>query len=204
MIQAYRVKSFLTNNFFTTIMRNLKILIIGNGGTGKSTLADKLSKELKIPVTHMDLLSWQDDFIRVSDLKIEEELSRLFKCEEMIIEGWSLHSTLFKRLKWANVIIYLKFPLDYCLKSVYNRNREFNNKTYPFDPFTGDREKLNPIYKEALEKVHFEYEPDLQKWLERDEIKNKTIYTFNSIFQLNSNYDLLISNLRSMNHSIIE
>lgn len=29
-----------------------RIIIIGNGGTGKSTLGDYLSRELAIPVTH--------------------------------------------------------------------------------------------------------------------------------------------------------
>ncbi len=38
-------------------MKSGRILIIGNGGTGKSTLADRLGKEYDIPVTHLDLLS---------------------------------------------------------------------------------------------------------------------------------------------------
>jgi adenylate kinase family enzyme len=34
----------------------LKIIIVGNGGTGKSTLGEKLGKELNIPVSHLDRL----------------------------------------------------------------------------------------------------------------------------------------------------
>lgn len=177
-------------------MKNQRILIIGNGGTGKSTLAEKLSKELAVPVTHLDLLSWKDNYERISEVAFRKELAEKLMAEKMIIEGWAYHSTMQDRLKWADVIIYLKFPLKYCLNSVFERNKTFNNRTYPFDPFTGDREAQNDLYRTAVEKVHYVYEPEVQKWLTEAGISNKLIFILNSSEELNEQYvkikDMLI------------
>ncbi len=177
-------------------MSSLKILIIGNGGTGKSTLANKLGTELNIPVTHLDLLSWKDGFTPVPEEDFKRELSERFKRERMIIEGWAFQSTMHDRLLWADVIIYLKYPLEYCLNSVFNRNKEFNNKSYSYDPFTGDREAHNHLYKTAVERVHLDYEPIVQEWLLESEIKSKPIYILTSIEQLNEEYDSLEAALK--------
>ena len=176
-------------------MGNQRIIIIGNGGTGKSTLADKLGKDLDIPVTHLDLLSWKDNFERVPEDYFRRELSEKYKAEKMIIEGWAYHSTMLDRLLWADTIIYLKFPMQYCLNSVYERNKIFNNRAYPFDPFTGDRVAHNEIYKTAVEKVHNEYEPEVQKWLAGTDIKNKEVFIINSTVELNEQYNKIKNGL---------
>lgn len=174
----------------------MKLLIIGNGGTGKSTLANKLGKELDIPVTHLDLLSWNDGFTPVPEEEFKKKLLERFAHESMIIEGWAFQSTMHDRLLWADVIIYLKYPLEYCLNSVFNRNKEFNNKSYSYDPFTGDREAHNHLYKAAVERVHFDYEPIVQEWLLEPEITSKLIYTLTSIEQLNEEYSTIAATLK--------
>ncbi|MBI3259007.1 MAG: hypothetical protein HYZ54_05995 [Ignavibacteriae bacterium] len=179
-------------------MPSLKILIIGNGGTGKSTLANKLGSRLGIPVTHLDLLSWNDGFKPVPEENFKLELNERFAHKRMIIEGWAFQSTMHDRLLWADVIIYLKYPLDYCLNSVFNRNKEFNNKSYSYDPFTGDRKAHNDLYRTAVERVHYDYEPIVQNWLLTPVIKDKPLYIFTSIEQLNEQYDALEMILKQM------
>jgi len=172
-------------------MRSGRILIIGNGGTGKSTLSERLGKEYDIPVTHLDLLSWKDNYIRTDENVFKEELLNKMKSERMIIEGWAYHSTMKERLEWSDIIIYLKYPLEYCLKTVFERNSLYNNKSYPFDPFTGDREARYDLYREAVERVHYKYEPEVRNWLKEFEDSEKCIYTFESIDELNENYNLI-------------
>lgn len=174
-------------------MSKLRILIIGNGGTGKSTLANRLGIDLSISAVHLDLLSWKDNYERVNEEDFKIALRENLKEEKIIIEGWAFHSTMLERLLWAETIIYLKYPLDKCLESVFKRNKDFNNRKYPFDPFTGDRESNNSLYKTAVEKVYFEYEPILNTWLTEPGIKDKPVFTFRSIEELNNGYgDLLI------------
>lgn len=36
-----------------------KIMIVGSGGAGKSTLAKQLGEKLDIPVYHLDAIFWQ-------------------------------------------------------------------------------------------------------------------------------------------------
>ncbi|MBS1517846.1 MAG: hypothetical protein JSS91_07150 [Bacteroidetes bacterium] len=178
-------------------MGGCKILIIGNGGTGKSTLADRLGRELNIPVTHLDMLSWRDNFERVPEEEFVNELNKIFAKEKMIIEGWAYHSTMYNRLKWADKIIYLKYPLDRCLDSVFTRNKEYNNRAYPFDPFTGDRESMHDLYRKAVERVHKEYEPEVQSWLSSSAFKDKEIFVISSIDELNKRYSDIFLNIKA-------
>ncbi len=177
-------------------MRSAKILIIGNGGTGKSTLADKLGKEFHIPVTHLDLLSWKDNYVRTDEIVFNEELTNVMRSEKMIIEGWAYQSTMKERLKWSDIIIYLKYPLDYCLNTVLERNRLYNNKSYPFDPFTGDREARNDLYSEAVQRVYFNYEPEVRNWLKEFKDSEKCILTFESFEELNENYNFIAQKIQ--------
>ncbi|MBP9095253.1 MAG: topology modulation protein [Ignavibacteria bacterium] len=39
-----------------------KIVILGNGGSGKSTLGEKLSEKLKSPVYHLDKLAFKERY----------------------------------------------------------------------------------------------------------------------------------------------
>lgn len=174
----------------------MKIIIIGNGGTGKSTLGNKLSRELNIPVTHLDLLSWKDNFERVPEDVFTRDLNEAMKHDDMIIEGWAYHSTMKLRIDWADVIIYLKYPLDYCLKTVMQRNEEYNNKPYPYDSFTGDRAAQSALYTRAVTMVHEVYEPEVQNWLSAPEMKGKKIFEISSIEELNEKYGEIVGFLK--------
>ncbi len=106
----------------------MKILIIGNGGTGKSTLAQKMGETLAIPVTYLDLVMWNKDWDRLSEKEFTKALANITCTQDWIIEGWGYHSTLFNRIEKADIIVYLQYPLAFCLKSVLERNKKYNNK----------------------------------------------------------------------------
>ena len=176
----------------------MKIVIIGNGGTGKSTLGDRLSKELGIPITHLDKLSWKDNWHRVPEDDFSVSLQKVMEQKAMIIEGWAYQSTMKDRLRWADIIIYLQYPLEYCLSTVFKRNEEYNNRDYPYDLFTGNRVAHNYLYREALERVYYQNEPIVQQWLSSGEFTDKEIFVFTSIGHLNDSYNGLVSFLRSL------
>lgn len=90
------------------IRKSNKIAIIGGSGTGKTTLANNLGKELNLPVYHIDgihhLENWKIRDKKERDKIILEKVSQ----DKWIIDG-TYHSTLKQRLENANCIIYLDY-----------------------------------------------------------------------------------------------
>lgn len=181
----------------------MRIVIIGNGGSGKSTLADRLGKELGSPVLHLDKITWTENWERVPEEEFRDLLGTEMQKDDLIIEGWSYHSTMLTRLSWADVIIYLKFPLEYCLEKVAERNREFNNRDYPYDNFTGDRMSMQYLYDEAVRRVHFDYEPQVKEWIASERFGDKPVIVCRSTDELNSAYArilVMLKKIRSQSH----
>ncbi|MBX7041739.1 MAG: hypothetical protein K1X85_02455 [Ignavibacteria bacterium] len=176
----------------------MRIVIIGNGGSGKSTLADKLGTDLGIPVLHLDKITWTEDWERVPENEFRDQLSLEMQKPDLIIEGWSYHSTMLDRLRWADAVIYLEFPLEYCLQKVALRNREFNNREYPYDNFTGDRVAMQHIYDEAVRRVHSDYEPQVREWLGLKQFSDKPVIVCRSSDELNSAYPEILHALKSI------
>ena len=174
----------------------MKILIIGNGGTGKSTLAQKMSSELGIPATYLDLIMWDKDWNRMPEREFSKEIDKIAKEKDWIIEGWGYHSSLNSRIEKADVIIYLQFPLAFCLKSVLKRNTDYNNKKNPFDPFEDDRLSNHPLFVEAINKMNKDYEPELQRRLGQWEHSLKKIIIFHSRAELEKGYAAMIKKIK--------
>jgi len=154
-----------------------RIIIIGNGGTGKSTLGDKLSKILNIEVFHLDRMTFLPGWERVPEDEFRKTLDEVMQKENWIIEGWSYHTTLKHRLKEANVIIYLKFPIYVCYIYALERHIKYSYRQNPYDP--DNSPILNKTFKmvKAMWKVYKEYEPEFQLMFE--EIKDKKkVYVF--------------------------
>jgi len=85
-----------------------RIAIIGCSSSGKSTLADCLSKKLNIPVFHLDLLAHheQTNWTRRTDDELVKVHSKLLDQDEWIIEG-NYSVCMPERLKQATSVIWL-------------------------------------------------------------------------------------------------
>ena len=89
----------------------MKILIIGTVGTGKTTLARKLSKEYNIKYYEIDSIV-HDDSNNGIKRSIEEQnkiIKEIDKEKSWIIEG-TLRKNLYYLLEKADKIIYLNIP----------------------------------------------------------------------------------------------
>jgi len=104
-------------------MASKRVLIIGDGGSGKSTFALKLGTALNIPVTHLDLLRCSDTFQRVEAEVYRRRHDAVLAQGEWIIEGiprgypWvpddsdPLGSpTSRQRLKDCEAVVFLDYP----------------------------------------------------------------------------------------------
>lgn len=153
-----------------------KIVIIGNGGTGKSTLGSELSKALKIKVYHLDKMTYKPGWIRIDETDFKKDLDKIISSEEWIIEGWSYHSTLNQRLEAADTIIYLRFPVYVCYWYAFLRHVKYFYRQNEFDPDNSPILFKTRKMIKAMWLVYKKYEPELIEML--NIISNKRIIEF--------------------------
>ncbi len=98
-----------------------RVIIIGCGGAGKSTLARKLGEKTGLPVVHLDQIWWAPG--NWEHMEREEFDRRLL--EEMEKPRWVLdgnyNRTIESRLDSCDTVIYLDMPRLICLKNWISR-----------------------------------------------------------------------------------
>ncbi len=97
-----------------------RIMIIGCGGAGKSTLARQLGEKLNIPVVHLDKIWWQNGWQHISEEVFDEKLLEEVKKDRWILDG-NYNRTMPLRLPHCDTIIYLDFSRWACLLGVAKR-----------------------------------------------------------------------------------
>lgn len=133
-----------------------KIYIIGAVGTGKTTLAKKMSEEFNIPMFELDKVVWNDESGNVK--RSDEEVQKLFE-EILDKDSWIIEDVGRKKfrkgIEEADIVYYIDLPTAV----VYVRC-------------------LKRWIKQKLGKEEYNYKPTLKgliqmfKWAYQD-IKNK-------------------------------
>ncbi|ELY0460805.1 AAA family ATPase [Listeria innocua] len=90
----------------------MKIGIIGSVGSGKTTLAKKVSKWLQIDFFETDRIVWkrEETEVRRSDSEKIAELNAILQKDNWIIEGVHLEAWTEESISQADIIIYLDLP----------------------------------------------------------------------------------------------
>jgi adenylate kinase family enzyme len=107
-----------------------KIIIIGSGGSGKSTMARQLGKNLKRNVYHLDVLFWKPNWVGVSKEEQKKVQNELVKEEEWIIDG-NYGGTMEIRINAADTIIFLDISRTICIFRAFKRMLQYRNRTRP-------------------------------------------------------------------------
>ena len=97
-----------------------RIIIIGCGGAGKSTLARKLGEVLDLPVVHLDKLFWKPNWVETSREEFDALLAQELAKDKWIMDG-NFNRTMPERIKHCDTIIYLDFSRVVCLMGVVKR-----------------------------------------------------------------------------------
>ena len=97
-----------------------RILIIGCGGAGKSTLARQLGEKLSLPVVHLDRLYWKPGWVQESREEFDRKLAQELDKGRWILDG-NFNRTMPQRMAKCDTVIYLDFPRVTCLLGVMKR-----------------------------------------------------------------------------------
>ena len=125
-------------------MKNIKtvnkISIIGGSGTGKSTLARNLSKELNIEFYHIDAIHHLENW-KIRDKEERDSIIYdIVSKDKWIIDG-TYKDTLVKRMEEADIIIYLDYSTIARVKGILTRYLKSKGKERPDIP--GCKERMN-------------------------------------------------------------
>jgi adenylate kinase family enzyme len=140
-----------------------RILIVGCGGAGKSTLARALGQALGLPVVHLDRLwwlpGWQNRTPEEFDLLLQAELAK----DAWIIDGNYLR-TFAMRLARAEFCIFLDFDVETCLAGMRTRVAEYAGRTRP-DMSEGCPERYDPDFEIWVREFNTEVRPAMLETL---------------------------------------
>ncbi len=107
-----------------------RIIIIGCPGSGKTTLAKRLSERMQLPLVHLDTLGWHGNWEQTSNDEFDRLLMNELAKPEWIIEG-NYNRTIPTRLIRCDTVIYLDFSRFACLCGVIGRVIKGYGKSRP-------------------------------------------------------------------------
>lgn len=161
-----------------------KIAIIGGPGTGKSTLAKNLGKEMKLPVYHIDgihhLKNWEIRPTQERDAIVSEKV----KEPKWIIDG-TYKATLEERVINADLVIFLDYSTIAKLKGILSRY--FKNKGQEKTEIPGCKEKMDWEFIQLTMKWNKTKRKIVKDILDR--YKDKKILIFKNRRSLNKWYE---------------
>ena len=97
-----------------------RILIIGCGGAGKSTLARKIGEKTDIPVVHLDQLWWKPGWLESDREEFDRRLQMELEKPKWIMDG-NFDRTIPQRVAYCDTVIYMDFSRVACLLGVLKR-----------------------------------------------------------------------------------
>ena len=150
-----------------------KIILIGSGGAGKSTLAKRLGEILNISVYHLDQYFWKPGWVPTPNDEWDKFLEELVRKEQWIIDG-NFGRTLDIRLKEADTVIFLDMPRYITIYRIIKRRIMYHRKTRP-DMNEGCNEKLDLEFIQWVWNFNRDKRADILKKIKIFSSNNKEI-----------------------------
>lgn len=158
-------------------MNTKKIIVIGPSGAGKSYFSKQLANITNLPLYHLDNLFWKQDKTHITREEFDEKLFELLKQDKWIIDG-DYSRTYELRIKYADTIFFLDFPLEDALKGVEQRIGK------PRDDIPWKEDSFDPEFKQWI----IDWYKNTQPWVNHliDKYKDlKQIVVFKSRKEMN-------------------
>lgn len=104
-----------------------RVLIIGSGGAGKSTLAKVLAQRTGLPLIHLDRHYWRPGWVETPREEWHAHLRSLLAGERWIMDG-NYSGSLELRLPYADTVVFLTFPRWLCIWRAIKRYVQYRNR----------------------------------------------------------------------------
>lgn len=102
-----------------------RVVILGRGGAGKSTLARRLGEITGLPVIELDKIFWRPDLLSTPRDEWIHLQQKLIRGEKWIMDGdLGPYDAAEERLRAADTIVLLDFSLLRCVWRASRRSRE--------------------------------------------------------------------------------
>lgn len=97
-----------------------KVMVIGSGGAGKTTVAREIAALTGLPLVHLDRLFWRPGWVRTPSEEWRRLMEDLVAADRWVIDG-NYGGTMDLRLAAADTVVFLDLPRLRCLLQIGKR-----------------------------------------------------------------------------------
>ena len=138
-------------------------------------MSRELGEILRIPVYHLDRYFWKPGWVEDSKENFDAALAKLLQEDAWIMDG-NYGRTFPERLKYADTVIFLKYPRALCLRRVLKRYLDYRGRTRP-DLTEGCPERLNFEFLRYIWTYNRKMLPRMERYL-KEAGKGCRLYVF--------------------------